>query len=185
MVSSLMYMYTNVNNELFVCFLLQIVQDYMYKTCTCTGSGTTVCSTEKACQMVLPTMDTIAEKIREKYDKSVHSRLHTSSGHLHRTVVIDATNEHRVSQEEMIHFSRSPEFCKANPELSITGVAGRDCTLNENKTSSSHHCNNLCCDHGYETYTKQQANACNCKFVWCCHVQCGTCYKTITRHKCR
>ena len=125
----------------------------------------------------------LQKKLREHYDESVHSKLDYSSGHLHR-IVVDRKNEHRVHQHKIIHFSQSPDYCTANPELNINGVAGRDCTLNENKTSSSHHCNNLCCDHGHETYTKQEAKPCNCKFVWCCHVECDTCHETITRHKC-
>lgn len=182
---SLAYTYTNVNNELFVYFLLQTVLDYMFKTCTCTGSGNQVCSKDKTCKMLLPKMDTIAQKLREKYDESVDSKIQKSSGHLHHQIIVDREHELKVNSDKMVHFRKSPDYCKANPEHNIDGVTGRNCTLNKNKTSSSNHCNNLCCDHGYETYTKQEAKPCNCKFVWCCRVNCDTCYETITRHKCR
>ena len=180
------HVYTNVNNKLFVCFLLQTVQDYMYKTCTCTGlrSGTGVCSKDKTCRMLLPKMETIAQKLREKYDESVHSKLHKSSGHLHQ-IIVDRDHELKVNSDKMVHFTNSRDYCKANPVFNINGVAGRDCTLNENNTSSSNHCNNLCCDHGYETYTKREAKLCNCKFVWCCKVECDTCHEKITKHRCR
>ena len=156
----------------------------MHKACICTGSGTKLCSKDKTCRMKLPTMDEIAKKLREKYDESVYSRLHESSGHLHHQIV-DRENEVKVNPDKMVHFRISPDYCKANSNLNISGVTGRNCTLSKNKTLSSDHCNNLCCDHGYETYTTQKAKPCNCKFVWCCHVECDTCYETITKHKCR
>lgn len=157
----------------------------MHKTCTCTGSGPTkTCAKDKGCQMTLPTIAEVAGKLRKHYDGSVHSKIHQASGHSH-TVVVDRHNEHRVNPEKMIHFSRSPDYCKANPTYNISGVGGRECTLNEDQKSNSHHCNNLCCDHGHEKYNITVGKLCKCKFVWCCEVKCETCYETKTRYRCK
>ena len=170
-------------NYLFV-FFLQTVQEYMHKTCMCTGAGTNLCSRDKTCRMELPTMDEVADKLGKHYDHAVHSKILKSSGHSH-ALVVHAHNEHRVSQDKMIYFSRSPDYCVANSDYKIHGVAGRDCIVNDTKLSNSHHCNNLCCDHGHETYTVEDPKPCKCKFVWCCKVECETCFETKTKYRCK
>ena len=156
----------------------------MHKTCTCTGSGNKLCSRDKKCMMVLPTMEKVAGKLRRHYDNAVHSEIDRSSGHLH-PVVVHAQSKLRVTAEKMIYFKHSPDYCKANSELNIKGVGGRQCIVNETKTSSSHHCNNLCCDQGHEVYTEEVHKPCNCKFVWCCKVECETCTETIKKYRCK
>ena len=120
--------------------------------------------------MELPTMGEVAEVLRKKYDQSV--------------LVVERENLTKVHAEEMIYFDQSPDYCTADPNYNIIGIAGRECTLKAN-TASSHHCDNLCCDHGYETFTNTTEKPCGCKFVWCCRVECGVCHETIERHTCR
>lgn len=135
--------------------------------------------------MLLPTMKKVANKLKEHYKLSVHAKIQLSSAISQHPNIVDRKTKVRVHPNKMIHFTPSPDYCKPNAAYNIKGTAGRDCTLDKNQTSSSHHCNNLCCDHGYEEYKQPVAKLCNCKFVWCCEVRCNTCFEHKIRHKCK
>ena len=161
--------------------LLQTVMDYMYKSCKCSvNSPKHYCFYQKVCKLKLPTMDEVAIKLKMKYEQSTHSMILPSSGQRH-PLVVDRENQRRVHPERMIYFSHSPDYCAANPAYNISGIAGRECVLND--SSLSHHCNNLCCDHGYQTRIYRTQGHCECKFIWCCRVECKACYKIKNRCK--
>ena len=164
-------------------YFLQAVLEYMHKTCTCTGSGTNLCSRDKKCLMELPTMEQVAMVLKKGYDQSIYSMILPSPSQQQK-LVVERENLQEVHAEKMIYFYQSPDYCTANPYYSIAGIAGRECTLKAD-TSSSHHCDNLCCDHGYENYTYTRTKPCNCKFVWCCKVECEACNEIVTNHRCR
>ena len=164
-------------------YFLQAVLEYMHKICTCTGSGNKRCSQDKTCQMKLPTMDKVADVLRKQYDRSIYSMILPSPSQ-QQVLVVERENLQEVHAERMIYFDQSPDYCTADPYYSIAGIAGRDCTLKAD-TSSSLHCNNLCCDHGYEKFAYILHKPCNCRFVWCCKVECEVCYETVIRHRCR
>ena len=154
--------------------------DYMYKVCTCIGSGTRGCSRQKVCKVTLPTMNEVARKLKMKYE---HSMIIPASTPQNVLAVVERGNHQKVNPRDMIYFNHSPDYCVANPDYNIAGIAGRECTLKNR--SFSQHCDNLCCNHGYETFTHSVTKPCNCKFVWCCHVECSYCHTDEIRHKCR
>ena len=162
---------------------LQTVKEYVYKICTCSGNYS--CS-QITCKLSLPTMDKVAMRLKRKYEQSLYSMIIPSSAKQH-VLVVDRVNQQRVHPGEMIYFSCSPDYCTANPIYSISGIAGRECILND--SSLSHHCDKLCCDHGYEThsYRSRIEKRCECTFIWCCRVECKVCYETEIklRHICR
>ena len=62
------------------------------------------------------------------------------------------------------------------------GTAGREC----NSTSlGPDGCDIMCCGRGYDTHTVTQTNKCDCKFHWCCYVQCRECQEQVDVHTCR
>ena len=150
----------------------------MYKVCTCSGNYS--CS-QITCKLLLPTMDQVATRLKMKYEQSVYSMIIPSSAE-QRVLVVDRVKQQRVHRDKMIYFSHSPDYCVPNPAFNINGIAGRECVLND--PSLSHHCDNLCCDHGYETHSYKIQKPCNCKFIWCCRVECGVCYNTKIKHQC-
>ena len=156
----------------------------MHKTCWCKGSGhgARQCSHDKLCQMELPPMYIVAGVLRRKYGRSLHAIIIPSPSP-QQVLIVERENLQKVRTKKMIYFDPSPNYCIADPYYNITGIAGRACTLNY--TSSSHHCDNLCCDHGYETFTFTKPIPCKCKFIWCCKVECEICYTTGTRYRCR
>lgn len=53
-----------------------------------------------------------------------------------------------ISADELIHVSKSPNFCRYNPKKGILGTKGRECS----KTSTGNDsCSILCCGRGYNT----------------------------------
>ena len=154
----------------------------MYKTCTCKGSGARQCSRKKTCHMELPTMDEVAEVLKKQYDRSSYAMIIPSPSP-QQVLVVERENLQKVNPNRMIYFVPSPNYCTAIPYYNICGIAGRECTLDN--ASSSGHCDNLCCNHGYETFTYEVDKPCKCKFVWCCRVECETCYTTEIRYRCR
>ena len=146
----------------------------MHKTCMCEESGVKQCSRDKICQMELPTMKEVAEVLKKKYDQSLYATI-ISSPSPQQVLVVERENLQEISAEKMIYFVPPPNYC-------APGIAGKECTLGN--TSSSDHCDNLCCDHGYETFTHEVDKRC-CEFVWCCYIECGTCSTTVTTHRCR
>ena len=153
----------------------------MYKACTCVGNGQG-CSKGRHCELVLPTMTEVAVKLKKLYEQSVYSTIRISSG-VTKMIIVDRETGQRVLSSEMIHFIHSPDYCMASSEYSITGIEGRECTLKN--SLSSQHCDNLCCDHGYENVTVSEPRACNCKFVWCCYFECDTCNIARIIHRCK
>jgi len=124
-------------------------------------------------------MDEVTMKLKMKYDNALHSVIIPSSSIQQHVLIINKKNHQRVHPGKMIYFNNSPNYCIANPEYNITGTVGRECTLNN--TSHSHHCDNLCCGHGYDTYIVREA--CKCIIIWCCIVKCSVCHSI--EYRCR
>lgn len=62
------------------------------------------------------------------------------------------------------------------------GTAGRVC----NKTSrGTDGCEVMCCGRGYDTTRVKQITKCECKFKWCCAVECKDCEKAVDIHTCK
>uniref|UniRef100_H2YMZ9 Protein Wnt n=1 Tax=Ciona savignyi TaxID=51511 RepID=H2YMZ9_CIOSA len=75
---------------------------------------------------------------------------------------------------DLLFFENSPDYCREN--LSIN-VSGRYC----NATAGPDHpdsCGELCCGRGYVTYTETRVEQCNCRFHWCCFINCDNCTYT-------
>lgn len=75
-------------------------------------------------------------------------------------------------ENSLFYFQKSPNFCENDPSSDILGTHGRRC----NRTStSSDSCASLCCGRGYTLIREVTNQRCNCRFHWCCYVECQTC----------
>lgn len=77
-----------------------------------------------------------------------NSKKSTSSSTRIRSQRSRVRTKKEVKKSDLIHVSKSPNFCKHNPKKDILGTKDRKC----NKSSSGNDsCSVLCCGRGYET----------------------------------
>lgn len=149
----------------------------MSRRCRCHGvSGS--CAV-KTCWRGLPTFKDIGHYLKERYEKSV--RL---AGRSKRKLRRKDKSKRRlpISNQELVHLSKSPNYCNTSPKRGILGTAGRVCNRTSHGPES---CDLLCCGRGYNTQVVRHIERCNCKFHWCCYVECKTCETLIDVHTCK
>ena len=155
---------------------LQIVKENMNKTCECVAKE---CVQSEKCVLMLPTMREVAKELKAKYEQSVCKAVTSTQ---EQKIDVDGEDD---AKGELIHFNCSVDYCIPNSDYNIAGIAGRECTPDSKHTSSSYHCNNLCCGYGEKAVKVTISQLCNCTFVWCCEVKCDTCFEEKTKHICK
>ena len=89
-------------------YLIQAVLENIHKTYVRTGSGTSLCSQDKICQMEIPTMEKVAMILKKQYDQSVYSVIQLSvSQQQLQVVVVNRVNLLKVNPKRMIYFYQS------------------------------------------------------------------------------
>lgn len=75
-------------------------------------------------------------------------------------------------ENSLFYFQKSPNFCEKDLQSDIDGTHGRRC----NRSSvGSDSCTSMCCGRGYNLVKEVTNQRCNCRFHWCCFVECQTC----------
>ncbi|CAG2228230.1 WNT16 [Mytilus edulis] len=160
------------------------VRDMMRLRCRCHGvSGSCEIQT---CWKSLPKFSTVGAKLKEKYEISVRiagrskRKLRPKTPKRHRQA--RTGRKKRLSKDDMVFVHKSPNFCTPNPIKGILGTEGRLC----NRTGSGpESCDLLCCGRGYNTQVVRLTDRCQCRFIWCCYVDCKTCETLFDRHTCK
>ncbi|KFB53751.1 AGAP009731-PA-like protein [Anopheles sinensis] len=89
-----------------------------------------------------------------------------------RPVAMSPGGTNRKLENALFYYQRSPNFCERDQISDIPGTVGRRC----NRTSSgSEGCASMCCGRGYNLIREKRIDRCNCKFHWCCFVECDDC----------
>ncbi|XP_050669428.1 protein Wnt-5b-like [Leptidea sinapis] len=144
-------------------------------TCKCHGvSGSCSLIT---CWHQLASFREIGDYLREKYDSATE-------------VSVSRRGKLRVRNPgfgvptalDLVYLEESPNYCLKNETLGSLGTTGRECTRTSNGVES---CTILCCGHGYNTKKMVTKERCECKFHWCCQVECNTCVKTEEIYTCK
>ncbi|XP_003384323.1 PREDICTED: protein Wnt-2 [Amphimedon queenslandica] len=146
-----------------------------YRKCRCTGfSGS--CSVQ-TCYFASPDIDTIGQRVREKYGSSVEVTVNASNSALQP--VVQTINNH---DNELVYLKRSPTFCNQDTTYGILGTVGRQCS---NNLSDPDSCDIICCGRGHITVTATQPKQC-CSFIYCCRIECQDCgEETFTEYFCK
>jgi hypothetical protein len=87
-----------------------------------------------------------------------------------------------VSEHSLSFPSSTNEHDASNRSPAWLGTQGRACNRSSLSTDS---CSLMCCGRGYNTQRVVVREKCNCKFNWCCWVQCDTCTYVKTIHTCK
>ena len=82
---------------------------------------------------------------------------------------------------DLLYAEESPDFCVPSERYNIKGTKGRICSESSNVSNS---CERLCCGRGYKTEIREEKYKCECKFQFCCKLQCNTCTRRKVIHKC-
>ncbi|XP_054159552.1 protein Wnt-1-like [Oppia nitens] len=153
------------------------IRSNMELICKCHGvSGS---CTVRVCWRKLKQFREVGNQLVRRFDGSTHVK------------PMDRKNQSRLrptrkdikrpSKKDLVYLEESPDFCFKNMSAGVLGTKGRVC----NATSyGMDGCRLLCCGRGYQTVEKEVEEKCDCKFVWCCKVQCKVCKKQREHHFC-
>lgn len=83
-----------------------------------------------------------------------------------------------LPNDDIIFFKKSLDFCDFSNRKGSLGTRGRPCV------AASGHCDYLCCKRGYKTINIVETKSCDCKFQFCCNINCKMCTTNTTKHYC-
>lgn len=81
----------------------------------------------------------------------------------------------RLGRDRLVYLEKAPSFCEPNPLTS--GMSGRRCRDRD-------HCDKVCCGSEHRNFTETVYEACQCRMVWCCKLECKTCENITTAYAC-
>ncbi|XP_045519135.1 protein Wnt-5b-like isoform X1 [Pieris brassicae] len=144
-------------------------------TCKCHGvSGSCSLIT---CWQQLATFREIGDYLHEKYEGATEVKV-SRRGKLR----VGNPNYSLPTPQDLVYLEESPNYCIKNETLGSFGTTGRNC----NRTSPGiDGCAIMCCGRGYNTKRAVIKERCDCKFHWCCRVDCNICVKTVEIHTCK
>lgn len=159
---------------------INAVRDLMASTVTppkCKCIGVSGSCTTQVCWQEAPDFSVVGSSIKKLFDSALQVIWNQQSGTNSNWI---SPGGSIVTDKTLIYGNQSPNWCYPDPTLNFLGVTGRQCDPN---SSGSNSCKDLCCDHGY-VQTQITNSDCNCKFVYCCSIQCLKCHTVITTYVC-
>ena len=163
--------------------ILQAVKVNMETECKCHGvSGS---CTMKTCWTTLPKFRKIGQHLMKKYKKGKLVQPFYG-GRNRRPLYLTLKRSKRLHakprKSDLVYLEKSPNYCDFDPRTGSLGTVGRKC----NRTSSgTDGCDLMCCGRGYNTHQYDKTWQCNCKFHWCCYVQCNKCSERTEEYACK
>lgn len=143
--------------------------------CKCHGvSGS--CSI-KICWQKMKDFRSIGAYLKDKFDGASLVQYIIPKNKLKRI----RKNMKKPTKKDLVYLEESPDFCENNPEAGSLGTKGRQCVKDGYGLDG---CNLMCCGRGYHTTVEDIREDCDCKFVWCCRVDCKTCTRKEEKHFC-
>eukprot|EP00794_Sanderia_malayensis_P006754 gene6754-7513_t len=148
--------------------------DSMMSVCGCTGvSGS--CAT-KVCRKIMSPFKRVGESLKLLHQRAVK----VSAKRRGRKQIREAKNA--LDDRQLMFFDKSPNYCFPDKAKGVLGTSGRVCNVTSSNMDS---CRLLCCGQGYNIQIKRSVKRCNCKFKWCCNVDCEICESLDKVHTCK
>lgn len=153
----------------------------MKTDCKCHGvSGT---CTMKTCWNTLPPFRKIGDYLLSKYSRSKHVKAANLDKRRLPTLLIMKRNALRKpKRSDLVFLDKSPNYCDYDPTTGSLGTVGRKCNRTSTRTDG---CDLMCCGRGYNTHQYTRTWQCNCKFHWCCYVECNKCSERTEEYTCK
>lgn len=100
-----------------------------------------------------------------------------------------------ISKQVLLHTREPPNYCDSD-NVTYMGTIGRECTRiaepGEHDDSlitkfERTSCKRVCkeCGHKLKSVKCEETVRCDCKFQWCCSVECKHCKKKVTKYFCK
>lgn len=151
----------------------------MVRKCKCHGNSNSC--TMKVCWRVVPSIEKVGNKLWKLYQNPIRSRWDQKEKKLYGKTRSKRNKKVEITKSQLTFFTQSMDFCKQNIALGVMGTFGRTC----NHTSNGHDaCSTMCCGRNYKTNLVTTKGKCNCRFVWCCRIECVVCDKTSVVDTC-
>lgn len=119
------------------------------------------------------------------------------------------TSFERVNSGDLLYLHNSPEYCEPQPHTKHPGTRGRACVpiinvtiskkitsapkalesqymnkRTESQVNAPGSCELICCNRGYRRELVLDMVTCNCRFEFCCRVECENCLRQRIQHYC-
>ncbi|XP_015911327.1 protein Wnt-7b-like isoform X1 [Parasteatoda tepidariorum] len=152
--------------------------------CKCHGvSGS---CTMKTCWKTLPAFAQIGDYLMKAYKQSKKVVPHWGPMVTRTPSHLKLKKSKRVHRKprprDLVYLENSPNYCEKDLSRGSLGTVGREC----NRTSKDiDGCDLLCCGRGYNTHQYIRTWQCNCKFHWCCYVNCDVCRERTENYVCK
>ena len=148
----------------FAYFLFQILKDTMVEHCRCHGvSGS--CRL-KTCWKSLTSFEKVSAATFEKFKKAK------------RTKSSNAIESSKYN-DKLVYSEKTPNKCEKDEKFGMLASEGRECTL-----KGANSCKKLCCKGKYEAVKIKSIEQSNCRFNWCCSVECDEKQVEETKYYC-
>ncbi|CAL8340323.1 unnamed protein product [Merluccius merluccius] len=152
------------------------VKRFMKLECKCHGvSGSCAVRT---CWLAMSDFRRTGDYLRKKYNTAIEVTMNQDG-----TGFTVADKDFKGStKNELVYVENSPDYCLTDRTAGSLGTAGRVCDKSSRGPDS---CEVMCCGRGYDTMRVQRVTKCECKFKWCCAVECQDCEDTVDVHTCK
>ncbi|KAJ4927083.1 hypothetical protein JOQ06_014820 [Pogonophryne albipinna] len=152
------------------------VKRFMKLECKCHGvSGS--CSL-RTCWLAMADFRRTGDYLRKKYNTAIEVTMNQDG-----TGFMVADKDFKGStKNELVYVENSPDYCLTDRPAGSLGTAGRVCNKSSRGTDG---CEVMCCGRGYDTMRVKQVTKCECKFKWCCAVECQDCEDLVDVHTCK
>ncbi|MFH4976457.1 hypothetical protein AB6A40_003166 [Gnathostoma spinigerum] len=156
----------------------QVLEANMRRQCKCHGlSGS--CDM-KTCWESMPSFREVGTIIKDKFDGATEVTI--IEGRQRPMMVRKNMQFKRHTKADLVYIDKSPDYCEPDLSRGILGTHGRICNISSLGIDG---CDLLCCNRGYETRIRKVKDMCNCKFHYCCRVECQPCIKIVKEHICK
>lgn len=155
----------------------EVIERSLRRECKCHGmSGS--CEV-KTCWMAMPTFRQIGEVMKEKFDGA--SEVMVAKRGDEMRLLMKHGNLKRHTHADLVYMKPSPDYCNTDHSKGLLGTRGREC----NHTSMAMDgCQLMCCGRGFKRVVKTTTEKCNCKFIYCCKVECQSCIHEHVNYVC-
>lgn len=155
------------------------IKKNMKKICKCHGiSGSCQVNT---CWTSVPDLSKVGEYLKRQYRLAAKVGATTAE----ETDIVALNKElTAIGTDKLVFADASPDYCYENTKLGINGTLGRYCSKAKHRADGSEvsrnerdSCDRLCTKCGYKI-KRERLNTekqCDCRFVYCCSVECKRC----------